>query len=1303
VTIDEELSGGESRSHRIRLKARSILELSITRFGIDVSIRVIGPRDKIVVELDDPNGAYGPKRLLVVAEAAGIYRVDITAHDMEGSGRYRLRVPSIGRATPADRERLIAQGFFVDAARLARSTKEIAQEVVVEYEKARTGFENAGDKEGEAIVCFALGVAYYASAAKDKALEAYGQSKDLFKAAGDTEGEVSTLEPIAEIYRDNGKYADAEQLERRVNEVYTSTMPTSSLVASARANLAEICRLEGKYKEAETLNADVIDRMERTGEKETAKFAQVINNLAVLYYDEGRYDDAEKEYQRSLNMRKRLLGKEAPQVAESLNNLSAVYWKQGKYSVVEPMLQEALEIQIKAHGRDSPEVAENLVNLCQIAVTQADYTRAEPYCLESLEIYKKKLPPGHANLGMVLNAVAGVYRAEGKYALAEPAYKESVEILEKALGPAHFYTVEALSQLGSLYFTEGNYQEAAHIFQQALDRVAGAKDSNIPETLRLTNDLADTYKVQARYAQAEELYVKTIDAQEKALGPDNPTLAVMLFNLGALYDQQAKYAQAKNLLERASQILEKNPGPETPEVATACAGLAEIYYKLGDTAAAETKAKKSLKIRKKIQGEEHPDVAKSLNDLAAVYWHEGKWTEAEPLFEKALSIREKALPAQSPLIAQSLNNLAKLYQDQGKYTQAEPLYHKALKIRQASFSEQHPDTGNSLQNLAEFYFAGDHFEQADGYFDRALANLKVQFKNQFAYMNEKERLAYLDTVSYFFPLYFSFCNRYKGQHPDVVGKMLDVILWEKGMVVNSVSMLRARVAASGDSEALALFDQLAAKRTLIANQYNPLFHLVGQENLTVERLQKQSNDIEAALARRVGVIEQIQQLSNATWEDVKNKLSSEDVAVEVVRFPYSNGKKWTDRTYYAALIVTHESARPLLVVLGDAEKLEGSPLRQYRQAVGLEPATLPKGTQFYDAFWRPLENFLVGHRRVYLAPDGPLNEVVFDIVRTPRGGLLMDEYDVRILSSTQDLLHTPFLTAGFSALLLGDPRFDLTVSEQRDAVDKLGRLATPVDDMVSDIGPLALDSVSRTVKDCPDLPPGRNICPLKSTGIEVKNVYSILKQNHWQPAEPYVGEYALKEVLRRAKHPRLLHIATHGFFFPDGPSIVGRASGPILIDSSSVKHDPMLRSGLLFAGAERAWRKEPTPADLDDGVLTAYEASILDLQGTELVVLSACETGRGETRTGEGVFGLRRALREAGAASVLMSMWYVPNRETQELMTKFYQNWLSGTERHLAFRKAQLAERAIVRARCQRKACTLPEVYYWGAFVLVGP
>jgi len=285
--------------------------------------------------------------------------------------------------------------------------------------------------------------------------------------------------------------------------------------------------------------------------------------------------------------------------------------------------------------------------------------------------------------------------------------------------------------------------------------------------------------------------------------------------------------------------------------------------------------------------------------------------------------------------------------------------------------------------------------------------------------------------------------------------------------------------------------------------------------------------------------------------------------------------------------------------------------------------------------------------------------------------------------------------------VVGNPRFLLTEAEQRAAVTELGRpeekhAAEPMPGrpVLSAETPLQ-DVRSRglnTRGGC-NPPPGGVLCPLPGTSSEVITVAGLLRKQNWK-VSLYQGSTALEEVVKAAQRPRVVHIATHGFFLSDQQF---QPQNRLNEKASNGLQDPMLRSGLLFDGADRALKQEPALEGIENGVLTAYEAGNLNLQGTELVVLSACETGLGENRAGEGVFGLRRAFQEAGAEAVLMSLWSVPDEETKELMELFYTHWLNGEEKHAALRAAELDERERVKKRYGRD---LP--YYWGAFVLVG-
>ncbi len=369
------------------------------------------------------------------------------------------------------------------------------------------------------------------------------------------------------------------------------------------------------------------------------------------------------------------------------------------------------------------------------------------------------------------------------------------------------------------------------------------------------------------------------------------------------------------------------------------------------------------------------------------------------------------------------------------------------------------------------------------------------------------------------------------------------------------------------------------------------------------------------------------------------------------------------------------------------------------------PSASEFGVEFYRAFWKPIEAQLDRVTRVYVSPDGILNQISWAAIPTDESGLLTEKYDVHVLLSTKDLLLEGHGASDPSAVLIGKPRFHLTESEQRAAVAALQGKGgaesscagldeeTPSSEQAAerDSKGLALhvDVALRSAEE-----QGTRLEPLTGTQKEMESLSDLLKKKGWR-VESYCRQSALEEAIKRVKSPRVLHAATHGFFRPDQQWRLREGANNQLTGLE----DPMLRSGLYFAGADRTLLGD-TPIDgVENGVFTAYEATGLNLQGTELVVLSACETGLGLVENGEGVFGLRRALQEAGAQAVVMSMWPVPDPETEKLMTLFYEKWLSGMDKHEALHEAQMELRKELQVRWQ---VDQPPPHFWAAFVLVG-
>jgi CHAT domain-containing protein/Tfp pilus assembly protein PilF len=933
---------------------------------------------------------------------------------------------------------------------------------------------------------------------------------------------------------------------------------------------------------------------------------------------------------------------------------------------------------------------------------EGKYGEAVPVAEEAVRVAEKTFGGGHPALAMSLNLLGAIYDDEGKYAEAEPLFKRGLAIREKALGPDNPDVAKSLNSLAFVYYHEGRYAEAEPLFKRALairEKALGPENEEVAVTL---NMLASVYQRQGEFAKAEALFKRSLAIREKILAADDPELARSLVSVATLYQEQGKYAEAEPLLRRSLLIREKALGPEHPDVAASLNALALVCEQQGKYAEAVPLYARSLAIREKALGPEHPDVARSLSSLATLYEKLGEYSDAEPLFKRALAIREKALGPEHPDVAASLNNLARDYENQGKYADAEPLYKRSLAIREKTLGHDHPEVGFSLSNLATLYYAEGNSAQAEAYFEAALRNISKQFENNFTYMSEKDRLEFLSTVRPTFDAYMSFCLARCAADAGLVGSMYDLLLWEKGIVGTSAAALRAQVADGGDAEAVAIFDRLAAKKRESARLASA--RPDGWEQLQ-KRVDDEANDLEQQLARRVSSIGEQRSAARASWRDVQKKLQPGEAAVEIVRFHFNDGKHWTRRFNYVALILTAQSeAAPAMVALGEARELEGDPLREYRMRVGLRANGTARGVaaveknenggvapkmSFFDAFWKPLEPALKGVERIYFSPDGALNQVALGDVAGGDGQFLMEKYDLRIVSSTKDILGGPRkATTNDSAVLVGNPAFDLDEAQQRTALESLH--AAPA---ATDAAPEAQEIASLRSR---ELESGK-LDPLPGTQIEVEEIATMLEKQRWQ-AHLYTREHALKETVMEVKGPRVLHLATHGFFEPDQQKADQRESDQhSATEQPANVEDPMLRSGLFFAGANRRLSGHATPADFDDGVLTAYEASQLNLQGTELVVLSACETGLGEVAAGEGVFGLRRALQVAGADSVLMSMWAVPDKETQELMVLFYEKLLAGEDKHVALRKAQLEMRARVKVRYGEDR---PQ--YWGAFVLVG-
>lgn len=405
-------------------------------------------------------------------------------------------------------------------------------------------------------------------------------------------------------------------------------------------------------------------------------------------------------------------------------------------------------------------------------------------------------------------------------------------------------------------------------------------------------------------------------------------------------------------------------------------------------------------------------------------------------------------------------------------------------------------------------------------------------------------------------------------------------------------------------------------------------------------------------------------------------MKDDEAAIEIFRYKYNNTVANHDSTRYFALLVTKKCKHSKLILIDDAFKLESDYFSIYKSELKNDK----DNKKSYTNYWAEIAKHLKGINRVYVTSDGIYNQINLSTLKNPRTKkYLDDEIQVVQLTNLRDIA-----TIKNSAndnigefVLFGDPDFEnypytLTNLEREESSSTV------------------IPSIDRSFSD------GINLSPLPQTKEELKEIANILKLKGLKYSEN-IGADANELKLKSIASPKVLHLSTHGYFLKDPELNTSNElkSVPFLKNKEVIEENPLLRSMIFLSGSKKSLEaysnENHSEIDSEDGILTAYEAQNLNLQGTELVVLAACESGLGDVRYGEGVYGLQRAFKQAGAKSIIMSLWRANDIATKDLMVSFYKEWLNGNSKRKAF---ELAKKNI------RKKYRYPEI--WGAFVLIG-
>lgn len=833
----------------------------------------------------------------------------------------------------------------------------------------------------------------------------------------------------------------------------------------------------------------------------------------------------------------------------------------------------------------------------------------------SLTLIELVRGPDDVQAAAVAVQLAGVYRRLAELPESESLYLRAIAIMERTLGPGHPITAQAQSQLAALYQREGEIRKAEPLLHRAMEVIDSTLGSDHPWFVSCLATLASLRDTAGDLEDEEAIDRRALSIEERIGDADSVQYAGLLNNLGEVYRQKQDYARAEPLFRRSLELGERLLGPSNYSIATALQNLGIVARERRDYATAVACNLRALKIRERVVGPNHPDVAHVLTNLANIYRATGDYEQSLQIHLRALHIWESAA---------------------GPYQRATLL---------------------SVGNIAKTYAAMGDIPDAIAYQGRTDAIAEKQLALNLVTGSERQKLLFAQGLSERTDRTLSLHLREAPGNQHAAALAALVLLQRKGRVLDAMidtfAAVRQRIANTGDRGLLDRLNATTADLARVALKVPETWHPEARQN-AIRDLEAKKEHLENELAEHSAAFRA--EMQPVTLEAVQAAVPEHSALLEFAIFrPFNPRGERNSEAYgpahYAAYVLRRRGA-PRGFDLGPADAIDTAidGLKQSLRDPNRNDFT-ERAHAVDDLVMRPLRASLRGAARLLISPDGELNLVPFEALIDKHDQYLIERYSVSYLTSGRDLLRMQATRANHSKpVIFADPVF--------------GEPATPTQEQIRAI---SWDRTTRSSIATGDNPSAVYFAPLAATADEARAIKALFPE-----AAVFTGQRATKAALQQVKAPRMLHIASHGFF---------------LRDANNALANPLLRSGLALAGAN-------LPHDSrDDGLLTALEASGVDLWGTKLVTLSACDTGIGEIRNGEGVYGLRRAFVLAGAESVVMSLWPVSDAIARQTMVVYYKGLRAGRGRGDALRQAKLA-------LLTRRGRQHP--FYWASFIHSG-
>lgn len=826
------------------------------------------------------------------------------------------------------------------------------------------------------------------------------------------------------------------------------------------------------------------------------------------------------------------------------------------------------------------------------------------------------------------------------YKLAEVYFDSARLYLESQSLTNEILYLKALSSLGLVNLTQAKNTTANEYLTSTLEMSEKTVGKQSAAYIANLNNLAKLHQALGKYNEAEREFDEALTLSDKVFGAGMQK-AILLNNKAMLFQAVGRYDEAAGLMKEAMKASSRGPKKtfQSFDNRKFQANLAFIYQLSGKLPEAEATF---LEIKKVFEGRKqtgNAEYAGLLNQMGILYIQMGKPEKVEELLKKAKAVYKEKFTEDNAYYAKVTNDLGNFYRMQARYEDAEKQLNKALNIRETLLGTKHPDYVRTQENLAILYWKTGKLEQAYMMY-RDVMDKTIDFINQyFPPMSEAEKTSYWDITAPRFQRFYAFAVEASPTMKYVSQDFYDYNLATKALLLNATNKVKETILKSKNQDLIKEYLSWLDQKEQLARLYTLSKEELKQQKINLADLEHAANAAEKSLSEKSTEFSAGYSTQKTSYKQILGLLNDTEAVVDIIRVR-GFAQDFTSESKYVALLLKKGSEMPQLVIMENGADLEKKYAKFYRNAVQQKVTD----DYSYEQYWTKIEKELTGKKLIYISPDGVYNQMNLNTLKRPDQDYVVNRYDLVIIGNTKDLIALKARKTSVpkkNAFLLGFPDY-----------------GTP------------------------------DIAALPGTKVEVDGVAKLLKTSGYQVTQ-VMAKDATEKNIKAVQSPTLVHIATHGYFLQDAGEGEGSVFG---VNAESASRNPLLRSGLILAGAGKSITGGGSDiTSNDNGVLTAYEAMNLNLEGTNLVILSACETGLGDIKSGEGVYGLQRAFQVAGAEALIMSLWKVDDAATQMLMTNFYNNWIKLGNKQKAFKQAQLQLMAKYK-----------DPYYWGAFVMMG-